>query len=250
MHSLPPLFLGLFVVTAAKAAVITVTDFEVGPGGAGSNFTPTYEVSDSDLINGLTPSSFSGDFAATEFAGGLPVMNDGVYGTITEPGGAPDRTHGAFGLGGGAGGTGTSVIYNLGANPLGYNISSIFVYAGWNDNGRDQQLYTVSYSVIDDPLFITLATVNYNPPVGPGVQTANRSILLETSLPFLAMGVDEVRFDFLPAVENGYAGYAELDVMGVAAVPEASTFTLSALGLMLLARRRARGVGLPCTNRA
>lgn len=237
MHPFP-FFIGLFVVTAARAAVITVTDFETGPGGAGSTFTPTYAVSDSDLINDRKPSSFSGDFAAAEFAGGLSALNDGLYGTITEPGGAPDRTHGAFGLGGGGGGTGTSVIYNLGAHPLGYNISSILVYGGWNDNGRDQQLYTVFYSLVGDSLFLPLATVNYNPPVGPDVQSATRSILLDTSVPYLAMGVDQVRFDFLPGVENGYTGYAELDVMGVAAMPEPGTTTLSGLGLMLLARRR------------
>jgi hypothetical protein len=239
------LSLGLFLVTSANAAVITITDSESGPGGAGSTFTPSYAVSNSDLINGLAPASFIGDFAAVEFSGGLPVMNDGVYGTITEPGGAPDRTHGAFGLGGGDAGTGTSVIYNLGANPLGYNISSIFVYGGWNDNGRDQQFYTVSFSLVGDPLFTPLATVNFNPVVGADVQTANRSILLESTQPFLAMGVDQVRFDFPAGVENGYTGYAELDVMGVAAIPEPCVFSLSGLGLMLLVRRR-----LSCGNKS
>ena len=234
------LSLGLSIVTAAKAAIVTSTDFEVGPGGAGSTFTPSYAVSDSDLINGLTPSSFGGDFAAVEFSGGLPVLNDGVYGTITEPGGAPDRTHGALGLGGGDAGTGTFVIYALGAHPLGYNISSVFVYGGWNDSGRDQQLYTFSYSLIGDPSFTALTTVNFNPLVGPDLQTANRSILLESALPFLAVGVDEVRFDFPGGVENGYTGYAELDVMGVAAVPEPGAFMLSSVGFLALVRRRRR----------
>ena len=84
-------------------------------------------------------------------------------------------THAAFGLGGGGSNTGTSVTYNLGANPLGYNISAIVVYGGWNDNGRDQQLYTVSYSLIGDAGFIALPTVNFNPAVGANLQTANRS---------------------------------------------------------------------------
>ncbi len=230
--------LGLSTVVTANAALVTVTDFQAGTGGAGSTFTPIYTVSDSDLINGLTPSSFSGDFAAVEFSGGLSVLNDGVYGTITEPGGAPDRTHGAFGLGGGGAGTGNFVIYNLGASPTGYNLSSVFVYAGWNDNGRDQQLYTFSYSVVGDASFTTLTTVNYNPAVGPDVQTANRSILLESDTTYLAMGVDAVRFDFPAGVENGYTGYAELDVQGVATIPEPSALAFSGLGLLALARRR------------
>lgn len=232
---------GLLIVASSKAAIITLTDFETGPGGTGSTFTPSYSVSNTDLINGLTPSFFSGNFAAVELAGGLPVLNDGVYGTITEPGGAPDRTHGAFALAGGGSGTGTSVIYTLGANSLGYNISSIFAYGGWNDGGRDQQLYTVSYSRTGDPSFITLATVNYNPVVGPNVQTANRSILLETSQPYLALGVDQVRFDFPAGVENDYTGYAELDVMGVAAVPEPGSMVMLAFGgLLTLGARRRR----------
>src|SRR5687767_5348214 len=90
------------VVAAGLAAPavgvpIVTTDNQVGPGGAGSTFTPTYTVSGSDLINNRMPVASAGNFAATEITGGLPVMNDGTYGVITEPGGAPDRTHLAFG---------------------------------------------------------------------------------------------------------------------------------------------------------
>lgn len=239
-----PASLGLVMaVASASAAVVTNTDFEVGPGGIGSTFTPSYVVSNSDLINGLAPSASSGNFAAVELSGGLPVMNDGVYGTITEPGGAPDRTHGAFGLGGGGSGTGTSVTYNLGANSFGYDISSIVVYGGWNDNGRDQQFYTVSYSLIGDAAFVPLTTVNFNPLVAGGFQTANRSTITENALPFLASGVDEVRFDFPAGVENGYTGYAELDVLGRAAIPEPGAFMLAAFGSIAVMARRRRVAG-------
>ena len=234
--------IGLLVVAAgAHAAVVTSTDFEIGPGGIGSTFTPSYAVSSTDLINGLTPTSFSGNFAAVELSGGLPVMTDGTYGVITEPGGAVDRTHGAFGLGGGGSGTGTSAVYNLGANPFGYNISAVAVYGGWNDNGRDQQFYTFSYSLVGDSAFLPLGTVNFNPAVGANLQTANRSTLTESLLPFLAIGVDEVRFDFPAGVENDYTGYAELDVLGVAAVPEPGSFLLISIGgLVTFASRRRR----------
>jgi len=231
------------LASGARAAVVTNSDFQLGPGGIGSTFTPSYVVSNSDLINGLAPAAFSGDFAAVELSGGLPVLNNGVYGTITEPGGAPDRTHAAFGLGGGGSNTGTSVTYNLGANPLGYNISAIVVYGGWNDNGRDQQLYTFSYSLIGDAGFITLPVVNFNPAVGANLQTANRSTTTEDALPFLATGVDAVRFDFPAGVENGYTGYAELDVLGVAAIPEPGALILTAFGSLTVMARRRRVAG-------
>ena len=44
----------------ADGAVQIVTNNEVGPGGVGSTFTPSYAVSSTDLINGLMPSAFGG----------------------------------------------------------------------------------------------------------------------------------------------------------------------------------------------
>src|SRR5262245_56628635 len=118
-----------FVTTAPSfAAVVVSTNAELGPGGVGSTFTPSYVVSSTDLINGMAPSAVAGDFAVTEITGGTPVLTDGTYRTITEPGGAADRTHLAFGIAGGGGGSGTSVTYNLSASPFGYNISSVAVY--------------------------------------------------------------------------------------------------------------------------
>ena len=191
----------LFVVAVAIAApafavVVTTTDNQVGPGGVGSTFTPSYVVSSTDLINGLAPSASGGDFAVTEITGGTPVLTDGVYGTITEPGGAPDRTHLIFGIAGGGSGTGTFVTYTLdtSVNTLGYDITSIAVFGGWNDNGRDQQLYRAAYSVVGSPLFIDLPLVDFNPVIGANLQSATRTILSENALPSLATGVDQVRF--------------------------------------------------------
>jgi hypothetical protein len=227
----------------ANAAVVVTPDFQVGPGGAGSNFTPSYVVSNSDLINGVAPLTSSGDFTV-ELSGGLPVLNNGAYGTITEPGGAPDRTHGAFGVAGGGTGTGTTVTYalNTAASPLGYKISSIVSYGGWNDNGRDQQAYTVQYSTVASPgTFIDLATVDLNPSVGANLQTANRATITENALPQLATGVAAVRFNFSGATENGYSGYAELDVFGTP-VPEPMGVGAVLAGLVGLGSRRHRAV--------
>lgn len=229
---------------SAKAAVSISTNSEVGPGGVGSTFTPSYVVSSTDLINGLAPSASGGNFAATEITGGMPVLTDGVFGTITEPGGAPDRTHLIFGIAGGGSGTGTFVTYTLdtSVNTLGYDIISIAVFGGWNDNGRDQQLYTASYSLVGNPGFIDLPLVDFNPAISPNLQSATRTILTEDTLPLLASGVDEVRFTFSPAPENGYTGYAELDVIGTATVPEPGSVALVVFGLGFLGSLRGRRV--------
>ncbi|HEX5177535.1 MAG TPA: hypothetical protein VFV83_10920, partial [Chthoniobacteraceae bacterium] len=213
MHLRASFFLLTALVSAAEAAVMPVFDNEVGPGGIGSTFTPSYVVSSTDLLNGLSPTAFGGDFAATEITGGLPVLTDGTFGTITEPGGAADRTHLIFAIAGGGTGTGTFVTYTLdtSANPLGYDINQIVVYGGWNDNGRDQQLFTVAYSVVGNAGFINLPSVDFNPAVGADLQSATRVTLADTAPIPLAFGVDEIRLTFSPSPENGYTGYTEID---------------------------------------
>jgi len=243
------LFTGLLLSAASavsiQAGVVITTDFQVGPGGVGSTFTPTYAIPSNDVLNGLTPIASSGNFAAVELSGGLSVMTDGVFGTITEPGGAADRTHAAFGLGGGGSGTGTSVTYglNLALAPLGYNISSIVSLGGWNDNGRDQQLFTVSYSTVADPnTFLQIGTTaNFNPNVAANLQSATSVTIADSTNAPLAVGVGALRFDFPAGVENAYTGYAELAASGTATVPEPSCVAVLALTGALVASRRRRG---------
>jgi hypothetical protein len=224
----------------SSAAPVVTTDAQAAPAAGGASFTPTYTPSSSDLINGLAPSASNGDFAL-ELGGGLPALTDGTYGTITQPGGAPDRTHAAFATAGNTAGTSVTYTLNTAANPLGFDVNSIVVYGGWNDNGRDQQMYQVLYSTTANPTsFINLASANFNPTVPADTQSATRTTIADPTAGRLATGVAALRFDFLTP-ENGYTGYAEIDVLGSATVPEPAGLALLGLGATALLARRSRG---------
>ena len=123
--------------------------------------------------------------------------------------------NGSFGAAGASGGiciNGGSVTYYLntpGASP-GYDISEVNVYTGWNDDGRDGQNYTVSYSTVADPLtFVDISTVTRDE-VGKFEKT---SVTEGTAPNLLATGVKAIRITF-NGQENGGVGYKEIDVIG------------------------------------
>jgi hypothetical protein len=216
----------------ASGAIIIATDGQTGPGP----FTPTYTVSNTDLINGASPSAQTGNFGE-ETSGGVGVLTNGTFGTIS--GGNPGNNT-LFATAG----TGEQVTYalNLAASPQGYNLSRIDVYGGWNDSGRDQQLYTVAYSTVANPsAFVDLTSVNFNPTAG-GDPSATRVSITENALANLASNVAAVRFTFdQPAApENGYTGYTEIDVIGTPVPEPTSLAALAVVALAALHRRRSR----------
>lgn len=219
------------IPNVASAAVVVNSEHQY----SGSDpLAHTYVVSSTDLINGLAPTASAGTFNQ-EDTGGLPVLTNGVFASpIVREGGAFKPS---FATGGNNGGT--SVTYTL-TTPA--DIASIDVFGGWGDWQRDRQTFSVSYSVASDPgTFITLTTtgVDYNPtPTFGDAQTpvAVRTTISESTTGPLAANVAAIRFDFGTA-ENGYTGYAEIDVNAV--VPEPSVALLGALGVLgLLGRRR------------
>ena len=131
-----------------------------------------------------------------------------------------------------AAGAGSLVIYTLPASAYGYNLSNITVYSGWQDNGRDAQAYTVSFSTVDNPaVFTVLTSVNYNPSVPGSTPSANRVIIDDSEGGSIATNVAAVQFDFTtPGSENGYCGYGAITVGGTMATnlivpPVAPTIT-------------------------
>jgi hypothetical protein len=119
-------------------------------------------------------------------------------------------------------GAGSLLIYTLSNSPSGYDLTNITIYGGWADSGRDQQAYTVYYSTAAAPAnFLPLGVVNFNPTIAGSIQSATRVTLTHSS-GVLAMNVAAVKFDFTsPGSENGYCGYAGINVFGTASVPPA-----------------------------
>lgn len=174
-------------------------------------FTPTWAIAPGSLIAGNLPSSTgTGNFKADAGEGGLPVLTDGALNLF---GGS------VAGLATcGSGNGGHSFIYTLSNSASGYNLTGIVSYGGWADAGRDQQAYTASYSTVANPAtFTAIGVANYNPTLPGSVPSADRVTFSSATAAPIATNVAAVKFDFTsPAGENGYSGYAEFQIFGVA----------------------------------
>jgi hypothetical protein len=203
----------LFTVNPVPAAngngVIASPANQTGSGA----FNATWTVASGSLIAGKSPSStgVGGSFTADPGEGGLPVLTDGQLDLF----GASVAGFATCGSGAG----GHSFIYTLPTSASGYNLTSIISYAGWADGGRDQQAYTVSYATAANPTtFNTIGVANYNPVLPGSVPSADRVTFTSGSSAPIATNAVAVQFNFLtPAGENGYSGYAEIQIFGSAA---------------------------------
>ena len=201
-----------YTSTPVATSAVVATD------GSSSGYT----VSSTDLLNGNVGSVTSGFVDTREnTSGNVAVLTNGQFGTANSISGSEDL----------AIPSNTEITYTLdtAASPLGYTLTEIDVYSGWQDSGRDNQTYTVTYSTVDAPdtfiQFTSPINVNFNPALNSG-----RSTITASGGGVLATNVARVRFNF-GAQENGHVGYRELDVFGApTTVSEEVTVTISVVG--------------------
>lgn len=222
----------LKTISLASLALVSfagISQAAVVVSGSGNN--TGFAVSNSDLLQAQLSSTTSsitlnvGENNA--WSGGATVANltDGLFPT------SPNSSTGSLAISGG------NVVYELNTtvNTFGYDISSIGIFSGWNDDGRDGINVTVSYATVAAPLtFVDIAIATQD---DGSARFENANINETVSPNVLASGVKSIRFTF-NSPENAGVGYKELDVIGVATVPEPSTALLGGLGILALMRRR------------
>ncbi|MBN1851201.1 MAG: hypothetical protein JW829_00695 [Pirellulales bacterium] len=205
------LVFSLFLSNDTDAEVVASIETDVAPNGTGS-YTPAFPSggpSSSDIIEGSMPVAVVGNFTLENSAGVIALTNGSVATAYGD--GTGNSPHAAYATGGDGGGT--SITYSLAGF---YNLSSMVIYGGWNDAGRDAQHYNISTSADAGQTFNLLTTFDNSPGEAQGVVTnpvSHRVAFTEDTLPSLATGVTHIRLDFL-AVENAYTGYTEIDVFG------------------------------------
>ncbi len=222
-NSIKPLAVGAGLLLAAASSNATVI-ITAQNGGTG-----TFGVSSSDLgqASGTTLSLDSG---SANFGSAAGKLNDGnIYGvdgadvttqSLTPSDGAVVTYH-----------------FDLTANPAGYDLTSIVSLTG-AAQGRAQQVFDVSYSLVSGGGFTSLASVL-------GSLTGNNAAG-ETRVTLSNLGLSQVadlRFTF----HNGSGGesmYREIEVIGFASVPEPSSLLtagmLAAGGFAAVLLRRNR----------
>lgn len=203
------------VMQSANAMVVTSVESDVAPAGGAVHdpFSPTFTSggpSSADLLQGALPSSSTGNFTL-ELSAGPVALTDGSVDTVYPQGGTGGDAidHAAFATGGQD--AGTSLTYALGGL---FDLSSIVVYGGWGDGGRDAQHYEILTSSNGGATYDSLVVYDGGTGLAGTEPIAWRVGFIEDTLPNLVEDISHLRINFLN-VENGFTGYSEIDVFGV-----------------------------------
>jgi alpha-L-rhamnosidase len=209
------LFSSPYSISVPPGVIITTTN-QIGT-GTNTSFTPGWiAVTNGSLIAGQPPATTAGNFSEEVPGRNVDSLTAGGSLTLSQIAGTSGYTTSTnYVTCGNGSGAGSQLTYTLTGSTTGYDLTNITVCGGWDDNGRDQQAYTVYYSTVSSPAnFIQLAIVNFTPSV-PDVTPSATRVTLTGSAGVLATNVAAVMFDFTsPASENGYCGYAAISVFG------------------------------------
>jgi hypothetical protein len=210
-------------------AVLKATQFDSTTGFSGAG---EIAPSQNDLLTGLieTTSAFHDqeNLGTDTTASALTNGRFGPAGLTPAPGPNPEV---------GIIGSNQVLTYVLGNGPndTGYTVSEFRAYSGWQDTGRSRQDFNLLYSTVADPnTFLPLITVNGT------ANTQDELTVVKDDLGATIPGVYAISFQTPAAVQNGYVGWREFDLIGTATAPEPGSFALLGVGALAAMGRRRR----------
>lgn len=190
-------------VNAGTLKLVSRSAATVGAATVSASTGATFVAAAGDRLAGLTP--------AANVGGGAPE-GSGLTASLTDGAAAAGAVN-AYSVN-----NGQVITFSLPTSgaPLAYDLLGAKIYATWNDTGRDAiNLDSLKVATVANPnTFVALAgtSVSFDP--GAGFSGLNLATILASN-GVLAKDVVAVQFVF-GAQENGYAGYAELEVLASA----------------------------------
>lgn len=151
---------------------------------------------------------------------------------------------------GGVNSAGQDLTYLLTGSATGYDILTVNSIYGWQDSRsrHSAQQWTLEVTTVTNPTFTPIHSVTYTPFAPTDNAEGSTQVTLTDTTGVIASGVTGIRFHIDPFSSPGSPGFSgelgvirELDVLGVATVPEPSSFGLCTFaGLLICSRFRRR----------
>ena len=204
---------GLVIVTTSANAVLVQTKVT-----SATELAYSADVSTTDLLAGKTATATSGWNLTNDST--VAELNDGIHGGSGIPIAGTWTTVGAT----------ATYSLGLGANNMGYDLSSIQSIAAWVNAGFGNQGYTVTIKLKGAASYTTLATVDYQP--FTATQGGATKVTLTDNAGALARGVEFISFTANRVNGTSNAGafvFREIDVFGTSSLPETTPPQISAL---------------------
>jgi len=238
--TLPILLVSTLFATSASAVITQTNVYDLSE--------TFFTVSSTDLINqgqSTFSSQTSSNFSVFSNSGGtsnVAALNNGVTGPSSSTLG-PALNETAISIPNYN--WTTTFTLNTSVNTYGYDLTSIQSITAWGGD-RSNQKYEVLLRHVGSGTFISIGTFNYGPlNISSPTGGSTRISLTNGGSDFL--GVDAIQFNFMrPDAPNGpsaQTAYREIDVFGVAAIPEPSSAAMliagAFAGIALLRRKRS-----------
>ncbi len=215
--------LAAFTIAGPASAAVVAT--------AATGANGFFAVSSTDLADASQSGTVSFSGSAVFGSAAAKVIDGGVYNP-----GTPQMTLESL-----TPSVGSTLILNLATSSLyGWNLNSIVVLTGVGDlqPGRSDHGYTIALSTDGTTFGTPFINVN-DATVSASTGGEVRMTIADDASAPLGTGIKAVRFVFANVVgAETESMFREIDVLGVASVPEPSAALLGGLGMLALLRRR------------